>query len=87
MTADQLTISVRGEAYRMVAPDLALLTGSLSAVATGKREALDDAARALRNVTDALAALGGLPRTIEHERNDLTWSAYSSTTEPEHADD
>lgn len=76
-------LTVRGEATRRVAPDVALLTGSIVATEGSKAEALATTAAAQEGLTDDLSRLGAVPLTLETEKEPLTWSAYSATTQME----
>jgi uncharacterized protein YggE len=80
-------LSVRGEARATVAADSAVLNGVLRATQDAKPEALETVAAALRQLTNELGSLGGVPLTVESRDRPLTWSAYSATTELEHEDD
>jgi uncharacterized protein YggE len=80
-------LSVRGEARVTVAPDFGVFNGALKAVGETKAEAVQSAAAGLRQLTDTLSWLGGVPLGVDSRRRPLTWSAYSATTESEHADD
>jgi hypothetical protein len=80
-------LSVRGEARVTVAPDFGVFNGALKAVGETKAEAVQSAAAGLRQLTDTLSSLGGVPLGVDSRRRPLTWSAYSATTELEHADD
>jgi len=75
-----LSLSVRGEAHQSVAPDLVVLAGRVTVAGTSKPDAVEACAKALEVLTAELAALGGLPLTVEYGRSVLTWSAYSATT-------
>lgn len=76
-------LSVRGEAQKTVEPDSVVLAGSIAAAETSKAEALRTATAALGSLTGELAALGGVPLTVETGLSALTWSAYSATTQVE----
>jgi uncharacterized protein YggE len=80
-------LSVRGEARVTVAPDFVVLNGVLRATQNTKAEALEVAAAGLSQLTSELGSLGGVPLTVGSQRQPLTWSAYSATTEVEHEHD
>lgn len=65
-------LSVRAEAHRTVMPDYVVLSGRLVASRTSKVEALQAAAAALSQLTDALSGLGGTPLAAPTIRNPLT---------------
>ncbi|MGH9102034.1 MAG: SIMPL domain-containing protein [Acidimicrobiales bacterium] len=77
-----VVLSVRGEARRMVTPDAAKLSGSVTARREGREQALAAAASALDRLTGELAGLGGTPLRGS-ERTALTWSAFSATSHTE----
>ena len=81
--ADEVVLSVRGEAQRAVAPDAAVLHGQLSAFAPSKAEALALVRAAQDALITALAALGGVPLTAEAAPTGLTWSVTSVGTHDE----
>ena len=83
MARDGLLLSVRGFAQRTVPPDRAELRGKLTARGASKAEALAAVAELLDRLTADLARLGGVPRTMESEREPLTWSAWESWTHAE----
>lgn len=76
-------LTVRGEATRNVAPDVALLSGSIVDTERSKAEALAATAAAQEALTDELSRLGAVPLTPETEHEPLTWSAYSAATQME----
>lgn len=76
-------MTVRGEATRRVAPDVAVLTGSIVCTEGSKAEAMAAAAGAQERLTGELSRLGAVPLTLHTEREALTWSAYSTSTQPE----
>jgi uncharacterized protein YggE len=76
-------LSVRGEARQTVAPDSVVLPGALTVSAGSKPEVLRAAAGALESLTADLRSLGGVPLTVDSERNPLTWSAFSASTHAE----
>lgn len=78
-----LSLSVRGEARQIVAPDLVILAGRVMVADASKPDAVGACARALAALTAELAALGGVPLAVESGRSVLTWSAYSATTHVE----
>ena len=80
-------LSVQGEARVTVAPDSAALNGALRTPADSKAAALRAAAEAQQRLTADLGALGGVPLAAGSERQPLTWSAYSATTEIEYEHD
>jgi Protein of unknown function (DUF541) len=82
-----LLLSVRGEARRMVPPDCAVVTAGIACLRGSKAEAVRDAAAELDGLTADLAAQGGVALDAGTGRRPLTWSAQSSTTHAELADD
>ena len=78
------TLSVRSTAQSTVAPDFVRLSGLLELRRPGKSIALTAVAEALQALTTELAELGGVPLARQTERSELTWSARSATTHPEH---
>ncbi|MBO0708555.1 MAG: SIMPL domain-containing protein [Candidatus Dormibacteraeota bacterium] len=83
MAEQGAVLTVRGEATRRVAPDVAVLTGSLGSVERSKAEATAAVAAAQERLTAELSRLGGVPLTLESEREALTWSAYTTSTQLE----
>lgn len=83
MAEEGVLLSVRGEATRTVAPDVAALTGSLETADRSKARALAAAAAAQQTLLADLAQLGGVPLRPETERSPLTWSAYSARSQGE----
>jgi uncharacterized protein len=82
-----LTVSVRGEARRMVPPDSALVAATVASSRGSKAEAVRAAAAALDSLTADLAARGGVALDAGTGRRPLTWSAQSAATYAEHAHD
>jgi uncharacterized protein YggE len=80
----QPLLSVRGDARLVVPPDYAVLHGQLSATRDSKAEALREVATVLDQLRTDLAGLGGTPRSLDSERDPLTWVAHGATTHPEH---
>ena len=80
---NEVLLSVRGEARQTVAPDVAVLAGSITATRSSKADAIRATASALDNLTAELVRLGGVPLTVESERSTLTWSAFSARTQVE----
>ena len=80
-------VSVRGEARRMVAPDYALVAGTIASSRGSKAAAVRAVAAGLDSLTADLAARGGVALDAGTGRRPLTWSAQSVTTYPEHAHD
>jgi len=76
-------LTVRGEATRRVAPDVAVVTGSIVVNESSRAEAMAGAAAAQGRLTDELSRLGAVPRTVETEDSPLTWSAFSTSTQAE----
>ena len=66
-----------------MAPDLVVLAGRVMVTEASKPAASRACARALEALTAELAALGGVPLTVESGRSVLTWSAYSAATHVE----
>lgn len=83
MGEEGVLLSVRGDATRTVAPDVAAMTGSLEAADRSKAKALAAAAAAQQALLGDLAQLGGVPLKADTERSRLTWSAYSARTQEE----
>lgn len=77
-------LSVRGEANQVVPPDSAVLDCQIETRAGTKAEGLRAAAALQQRLIDVLTELGGQPLTAETGRVPLTWSARSSTSQPEH---
>ena len=82
-----LVVSVRGDARSVVDPDSALLSASVTVFGASRAEAVALAGDRLRRVQGALVLLGGVPLRVENVRAPLTWSAPSTSTQPEHAAD
>ncbi|MCW2495003.1 hypothetical protein [Jatrophihabitans sp.] len=80
---DEAVLSVRGEARQLVEPDFALLHCNLHAVAQSKPAVLDLLGAQQDATTAALAALGGVARSVATDRAPLTWSTRSVTSYPE----
>lgn len=80
---EPVVLSVRGEARRTVAPDLAVLHGRLSAFAATKGEALAVVRAAQDELLGALRRLGGVPLAVDTELVPLTWSVGSISTHDE----
>lgn len=80
-------VSVRGEARVVVAPDFASMSGVLRVTRDTKAEALRAAAVALKQLTDELGSLGGVPLTADSQTRPLVWAAYSAGTDLEHDQD
>lgn len=80
-------VSVRGEARVVVAPDFASMSGVLRVTRDTKVEALRAAAVALKQLTDELGSLGGVPLTADSQTRPLVWAAYSAGTDLEHDQD
>jgi uncharacterized protein YggE len=76
-------LTVRGEATLRVAPDVAMLTGSVVSTKKSTADAMAAAAAAQGRLTDDLSRLGAVPLTLDTERSALTWSAYSASSQPE----
>ena len=81
------TLSVRGEARRIVPPDCAVVTAGIECQRGSKAEALRAAAAELDSLTADLAAQGGVALDAGTGRRPLTWSAQSATTHAERAYD
>ena len=79
-----LTISVRGEARRTIAPDYLTLQCWLTASGDGKAEALARVRASQQRLTGALTELGGAVLTVDTQGSALTWSVGSLTTHDEH---
>jgi uncharacterized protein YggE len=78
-----LSLSVRGEARRMVPPDCAVVTAGIACLRGSKAEAVRAAAAELDRLTAGLAAQGGVALDAGTGRRPLTWSAQSATTHAE----
>jgi uncharacterized protein YggE len=81
---EQVTVSVRGEAERAVAPDFVTMRCTLSTRAPSKVDALGQLRVVQRALVDALAALGGVPLTVQTRQASVTWSLGSIGTSDEH---
>jgi hypothetical protein len=75
-------LSVRGEAHRSVAPDAAVLAGTMWGNQPSKAEVLAEVAARWDRLIADLGAAGGVPRGIDTDRAPLRWSAQSTTTHP-----
>lgn len=73
-------LSVRGEAWRTVAPDYATVHCLLTAVAASKPESLGLLRQAQNAIVSALHQLGGTALTVETQRAALTWSLQTVGT-------
>jgi hypothetical protein len=82
-----MVVSVRGEARRTVAPDSAVIAGTVAVTRQLKVEAVRAAAVALEALTADLAGLGGVALGVDTLRRPLTWSAHSAATREEHVHD
>ena len=82
--SEDVLVSVRGEARRMVAPDYASLHGRLTGFAGSSGEALALVRAAQDGVTTALGRLGGTALTVDTHQAPLTWSVGSIGTHDEH---
>lgn len=82
--AETITLSVRGEARRTIAPDFVVLQCGLSTKAGSKADALALLHADQQRLVGALTGLGGAPLTVENRRHDLTWSTGSISTHEEH---
>jgi hypothetical protein len=81
MTQPATTVlSVRGDAWREVPPDLAELHAGLRVFEATKGDALRVCSERLAAVLDALRGIGGAPMTAELRRPPLGWLAHSATT-------
>lgn len=81
--AESVTLSVRAEARRLVAPDYAVVEGMIEHTAASKAEAVQAVAVASDRLTTELAGLGGIPLDQVASQHPLTWSMYSSSTSSE----
>jgi uncharacterized protein YggE len=66
-----------------VPPDSASVFGSLEVVAESKVAALEEAGRVANQITDAVAALGGVAQAANTEAHPLTWSTRTVGTRRE----
>lgn len=82
--SEQVIVSVRGEAERTVAPDFVTLHCGLSTRAPVKVEALGQLRVIQQSLVNGLAAIGGVPLTVQTRRSALTWSLGSIGTHEEH---
>jgi uncharacterized protein YggE len=87
MSEQEPRLSVRAQSAVSVPPDSVLLSGAVRTAGPDKVTALAQAARALTALTNALSALGAVPLDADHVRSALTWSAQSTTSEPETGED
>jgi uncharacterized protein YggE len=89
MTSPQAhtTLSVRGEAQRVVAADQATIYVSGTAIADSKQEAHAAVAHVLDEVVNGLAELGGAVLDAGNTRASLTWSTQSIRTTAEYGHD
>ena len=76
----ELTVSVRGEATRTVAPDQAVLQATIRVRRDTKAAALSDAAHSLDGVTASLEGLGAVPLTPETRRSPMTYWVHTAET-------
>ena len=83
MAGQGAVLTVRGEATRRVAPDVAVLSGSITRTESSKAEALAATAAAQGRLTEDLSRLGAVPLALDSEDEPLTWSAYSTSTQAE----
>jgi uncharacterized protein len=82
--AEQVVVSVRGEAERTVGPDFVTLHCGLSTRAPAKVEALAQLGAAQQELVTVLAGLGGVPLSVQTRRAALSWSLGSIGTHDEH---
>jgi uncharacterized protein YggE len=80
LVAEQMALSVRGEASRTIAPDCAVLHCGLRAVGESKADALAKLRASQQALIGSLSELGGVPLTVETRRSPLTWSIGSVGT-------
>lgn len=78
--ADQMLVSVRGEAERTVAPDYVTLHCGLRTIGSSKVDALGQLRQVQQALVGVLAQLGGTPLTVQSRRAPLTWSLGSVNT-------
>lgn len=81
------TISVRGEAQRVVGPDEASISTTIRATAESKSAATGQVRALLPGILEDLAQLGGEVLTASTTRVPLTWSTQSIQTQEEFAED
>jgi hypothetical protein len=81
--ADGVLLSVSAEARQWVAPDYAVLDGTIEHTAGAKAEAVRSVSASLDRLTADLAALGAVPFDEVAGRRPLTWSAHSWATREE----
>jgi uncharacterized protein YggE len=74
------TISVRGEASRLVDPDFVIIETAVSAIADSISAATELVSASVRRLLDVLAELGGAALTTATAKNALTWSTSSLST-------
>jgi len=87
MVESHPVLSVRGQADRLVAPDVVVLHCALSVRGDTRAAALRSAAEVLDRLTGDLAQLGAVPLSATTGRSALTWSAQATSTQPEHEAD
>lgn len=78
------TLSVRGEARRVVAPDQASVSAAVSSTAGSAAAAVAAAGVELSAVQAELTAIGGQALTEHAMHRPLTWSSYSMHTHEEY---
>jgi uncharacterized protein YggE len=81
--ADGVVLSVSAEARHLVAPDYAVLDGTIEHLAGSKAEAVRSVSASLDRLTAELAALGAVPFDQSTGRRPLAWSAHSWATHEE----
>jgi uncharacterized protein len=81
--ANGVLLSVSAEARQWVAPDYAVLDGTIEHTAGAKAEAVRSVSASLDRLTADLAALGAVPFDEVAGRRPLTWSAHSWATREE----
>ena len=86
-SASTTSISVRGEAQRMVAPDAAWIATTVGMTADSKSAATAQLQAVLPDLFADLMRLGGEVLTARTTRVPLTWSAHTTQTQAEFASD
>jgi uncharacterized protein YggE len=82
--ADGVVLSVHAESRQLIAPDYAVVDGTIEhAAKASKAEVVRVVSESLDRLTADLAARGAVPFDEGTGRRPLTWSAYSSATHEE----
>jgi uncharacterized protein len=84
--AAAVVISVRGDAQRLVPPDLGVVQCAIRTVAPTKAAALQNAAAAQDALIDDLRHFGAVPFTADAPKQPVAWLTRSAITQPEHGE-